>query len=620
MLQLAAGSSMAASSGRSSPSTRRRKSGRGSPTTKQPRVCDASDTMWEDELALRHSQRQLDDELTETVFASEVRPWLAHLERKRGAQVGTRLAERKWHRHANQENRAYIATVKRKHRMRKELTKHRIEAKKIFVRDVRKMQRMWMLHLGNGMRKRNLPNINTLDAPNMKKVLLEVTAALRGEATDSVGGRRMHIIDSAREAAIDINCLHWRLILKYSRLPTVAEVSDSIGEPDTLFSYGGLLTDCQLQITFNDGRKPITIASLSDELNAAAIPGKFPPPRPVRSTTPEEKETAVTFSASQPELSSTAARSTGLHESGIFFVHESATESSVGQPSAALSPIPGGSSAEAVEGAEASSAEASDADPSAPGVMGIPSPQKPRSLTKQISRRVGGGTSSAEPEPEPEQEQEREQEEEGPPELVYNVDGCDSPHTVDPELWNIDAAEVDLQASYSSGGQLWYLQSRALERIRDGKPIAGWPINPKATQAKRRYIHDGLPPPPQASGSLPPVAGAGAGAVAAQQQQQGQPTPVKKETKKRHALEHVLDLANSWYMARGHLNRNWFRTYLATKSGGRYAPFVDWLCGVEGARMTTDGRARRDRGVFRIYDADHSGTIELDELQNAVHE
>ena len=50
MLQLAAGSSMAASSGRSSPSTRRRKSGRGSPTTKQPRVCDASDTMWEDEL------------------------------------------------------------------------------------------------------------------------------------------------------------------------------------------------------------------------------------------------------------------------------------------------------------------------------------------------------------------------------------------------------------------------------------------------------------------------------------------------------------------------------------------------------------------------------------------
>ena len=47
----------------------------------------------------------------------------------------------------------------------------------------------------------------------------------------------------------------------------------------------------------------------------------------------------------------------------------------------------------------------------------------------------------------------------------------------------------------------------------------------------------------------------------------------------KQALEHIMDLANSWYMARGHLNRNWFRTYLATKAGGKYALFVDWLCG-----------------------------------------
>ena len=71
-------------------------------------------------------------------------------------------------------------------------------------------------------------------------------------------------------------------------------------------------------------------------------------------------------------------------------------------------------------------------------------------------------------------------------------------------------------------------------------------------------------------------------------------------------------------MARGHLNKNWFRTHLATKSGGKHAPFVDWLCGT--GAMITEGMdaGRRDRGTFRRYDADHSGTIEMDELQVAV--
>ena len=82
----------------------------------------------------------------------------------------------------------------------------------------------------------------------------------------------------------------------------------------------------------------------------------------------------------------------------------------------------------------------------------------------------------------------------------------------------------------------------------------------------------------------------------------------------------MLDLANSWEMARGHLSRNWFRTYLATKSGGRYKPFVDWLCGADDSPAPADGHSQRDRGVFRRYDEDRSGTIEMDELQNAVHE
>eukprot|EP01043_Picozoa_sp_COSAG02_P011632 COSAG02_NODE_432_length_22440_cov_53.821315_3_plen_394_part_00 len=393
----------------------------------------------------------MDAEHTDSVFAEQVRLWLVDLEQKRAAQVGTRLVDVKWQKHAKQRNRQYIGSVRRKHREREELSKNRVEAKNVFVRDLRKSQRTLLLQLGTALRSRNLPDVNILTPPIMQNMLLEATAAMRGELTDSTGGRRMHIINAMREAKIEIDSLQWRTIMKFFRLPTVAELSDYFGDVNLLFAEGGLLTNCQLQVAFRDGRKPITIASLADAHNAELIPGKFPPPRRTRSKSPDALSTSVSYSQSEPEL------------------HHSNSSTS----------------------------------------------------TPDMSREW----ESFKPSP------------------ITDPRG-DLPAIVGP-----------------------------------GDPVVGGAASHSNADAAQKH---------------------------------------RQQTAK--ALGRVLDLANSWEMARGHLSRNWFRTYLATKSGGRYKPFVDWLCGADDSPAPADGHAQRDRGVFRRYDEDRSGTIEMDELQNAVHE
>ena len=47
--------------------------------------------------------------------------------------------------------------------------------------------RAWLKGLGDSMHTRGLPAIGILDPPSLKKVLLEITAAMNGVATDSVG-------------------------------------------------------------------------------------------------------------------------------------------------------------------------------------------------------------------------------------------------------------------------------------------------------------------------------------------------------------------------------------------------------------------------------------------------
>eukprot|EP00746_Dinoflagellata_sp_MGD_P028137 gnl/MRDRNA2_/MRDRNA2_166539_c0_seq1.p1 gnl/MRDRNA2_/MRDRNA2_166539_c0~~gnl/MRDRNA2_/MRDRNA2_166539_c0_seq1.p1 ORF type:complete len:119 (-),score=27.32 gnl/MRDRNA2_/MRDRNA2_166539_c0_seq1:404-760(-) len=66
-------------------------------------------------------------------------------------------------------------------------------------------------------------------------------------------------------------------------------------------------------------------------------------------------------------------------------------------------------------------------------------------------------------------------------EIERNANGSEEPNSEDPELWNIDGTEMDLNAKYKVGGQLWYLQARAKDAIKVCKPIAGKPMNQKAT-------------------------------------------------------------------------------------------------------------------------------------------
>lgn len=68
-----------------------------------------------------------------------------------------------------------------------------------------------------------------------------------------------------------------------------------------------------------------------------------------------------------------------------------------------------------------------------------------------------------------------------------NRAGSEESHSESPELWNIDGAEVDLNATYTVGGQLWYLQDRAKEQIAWNSAIAGRPMNAAANDARRLF-------------------------------------------------------------------------------------------------------------------------------------
>ena len=75
-------------------------------------------------------------------------------------------------------------------------------------------------------------------------------------------------------------------------------------------------------------------------------------------------------------------------------------------------------------------------------------------------------------------------------EIERNAGGSEEPHSDDPELWNIDGTEMDMNAKYKVGGQMWYLQSRAKDAVKAGKPIPGTPFNAKATAAGRLFSED----------------------------------------------------------------------------------------------------------------------------------
>merc|ERR1712032_326388 len=74
--------------------------------------------------------------------------------------------------------------------------------------------------------------------------------------------------------------------------------------------------------------------------------------------------------------------------------------------------------------------------------------------------------------------------------ITRNVSGSEEPSSADPELWNIDNCEVDILVKYKMGGQMWYVQSRMRENNAKSKPIAGFPMNKKAEDAKRYYTKD----------------------------------------------------------------------------------------------------------------------------------
>ena len=71
--------------------------------------------------------------------------------------------------------------------------------------------------------------------------------------------------------------------------------------------------------------------------------------------------------------------------------------------------------------------------------------------------------------------------------IERNANGSEEPSSADPELWNVDGTEVDYLVKYKVGGQMWYVQSRMRENPVKGQPIPGFPMNKKATDAKRYY-------------------------------------------------------------------------------------------------------------------------------------
>ena len=66
--------------------------------------------------------------------------------------------------------------------------------------------------------------------------------------------------------------------------------------------------------------------------------------------------------------------------------------------------------------------------------------------------------------------------------IKCNARGVQEAHSDKPQLWNFQGTEVDLAPGhqYIEGGQLWYLRSRAFEKILSGRPIAGVPMNAAA--------------------------------------------------------------------------------------------------------------------------------------------
>jgi len=83
--------------------------------------------------------------------------------------------------------------------------------------------------------------------------------------------------------------------------------------------------------------------------------------------------------------------------------------------------------------------------------------------------------------------------------IERNAKGEEEPHSLDPNLWRIGEAEVDLTYGhpYEFGQQLWYLASRAHEKIANGVPIPGQPMNKKARQSRIKFIPE---PPPREAG------------------------------------------------------------------------------------------------------------------------
>jgi len=77
-------------------------------------------------------------------------------------------------------------------------------------------------------------------------------------------------------------------------------------------------------------------------------------------------------------------------------------------------------------------------------------------------------------------------------EINRNINGSEEPSSADPELWNVDNCEVDILVKYKMGGQMWYVQSRMRENTAKSPamPIAGFPMNKKADDAKRFYSKD----------------------------------------------------------------------------------------------------------------------------------
>ena len=76
-----------------------------------------------------------------------------------------------------------------------------------------------------------------------------------------------------------------------------------------------------------------------------------------------------------------------------------------------------------------------------------------------------------------------------------NAHGSEEAHSANPSLWRIGEAEVDLAEghTYERGRQLWYLASRARERIAAGHPIAAQPMNRRARESKIEWLPEAPP-------------------------------------------------------------------------------------------------------------------------------